>query len=127
MNYQAFRIKLAAIADQPFRFGHHDCVWFVSELMKAATGRDLNPFKYVDRRDAVRVLRRHGGFETALTKALGTPIASSTLRDFDIVMIKTKEASLIGVFFCGWILVKGPRHVVQVSGDLAYKVWRWRA
>ena len=48
--------------DAPFHYGSNDCCGFAHEVVYAVTGRRVDhDYQYTGKRDALRLLKRHGG------------------------------------------------------------------
>lgn len=80
-----------------FAWGVHDCCTFAAGAVLAVTGRAVPLPAWSGRREAVFTLRRLGGLRAATTAQLGPVQAPALARRGDVVLLRQRGRSLLGV------------------------------
>lgn len=119
-----FRDALAEHAGRPTRFGHYDCVSFVAGVLKDGMNLDLQPYPYFDRGSAIATIRILGGFEQAVSSALGEPCDPADLVDGDVVMVQGMAGRIVGIMVNDVVVVKAPHGVHQLQKEAIIKAWK---
>jgi hypothetical protein len=106
----------------PFAFGRFDCAIFAGRCVDAITGSALTEaFGYANKREAIRVLRRESGLESAVSHRLGEPITGHCARRGDVCLIDKKT---LGVCIGPTIAVLANQGFEFYPLSRAQKHWR---
>lgn len=119
-----FRDALHDHAGRPTRFGHYDCVSFVAGVLKDGLDLDLQPYPYFDRRSAIATIRKLGGFEEAVSSALGQPCDAADVVDGDVVMVQGMNGRIVGLIVNDMVVVKAPHGVHRLFKEAIITAWK---
>lgn len=115
----------------PFAWGSSDCVCFASDCAKAITGVDfLAEFRgYTTEDEALALIKREGGLEAGLDKALtclkAERCALPLLRRGDIVLLAMDDKTLAGVWLGGFALAPFPdKGLCRIPKQFIKAGWR---
>lgn len=109
---------------QPFGWGALDCCTFASGAVQAITGRAVPLPAWSGRRDAVDVLRRLGGLRAATTAQLGPVQAPALAQRGDVVLLRQRGRSLLGV--CLGHAWAAPGRYGLAFGPMSEALCAWR-
>jgi len=126
MNWAAFDRALAEV--RPFAWGERDCCLFCADLVLALTGVDYAARlrgAYHTRREAVLLLRAHGGMEAMVTALLGPARPGAFARRGDLVLAPADGvgANAIGVNIGVSHVMAGHHGVVTRPRNEARACW----
>lgn len=85
-----------------FIWGEADCLTFCANVVKDLTGHDyMAEFRgYRGKYEAIRLLKKLGGIEAAVTRQLGAPVLPVRLRRGDVALADLGQGDALGVV-CG--------------------------
>ena len=126
---------LRSVNSKEFQLGTFDCFKFTNDAVIAMTGKDymVDITEYNDYKSAIRILKKFGSVEKAVTAKLGKPNKNLLFAQRgDVVMfehesIPNNEGYLkqaIGI--CGGLNIYccTKKGVVEISMENARKVWK---
>ena len=121
-NILVFRQRLAKTARQEFEWGIRDCCLWAADLVEAAHGIDYAAsFRgtYSSQREAMRIIRKHGGMESMITKLTGIePVGPMFANVCDPVMATVNGIPAIGIKLPAYAVFKskfGTTEIVDLS------------
>ncbi len=86
--------------NEQFVYGLNDCCQFVREGVERVTGKPIDTSdigKYSTVKEALRVLKKQGGFESLGKKYFGDPIEPTYAQRGDIVLFNYKDVEAVGL------------------------------
>ena len=126
---------LRSVNSKEFKLGKFDCFKFTNDAVIAMTGKDymVDITEYKDYKSAIRILKKFGSVEKAVTSKLGKPISNLLLAQRgDVVMFEhesiPREQSYLkqALGICGGLNIYccTKKGLVEISMDNAKKVWK---
>lgn len=109
-----------------FLWGGSDCCQFTAEVLREIGTPVAIPWAYSSKREAVQILRAHGGLYGALCAVLGPPHTMAP-QNGDVALWRCERARGVGIVWAsGWLAtVMGPgAEPVPVSMAYARHLWR---
>jgi len=107
-----------------FAWGMHDCCTFAAGSVLAITGRMVPLPAWSGRRDAVATLRSLGGLPAATTAQLGAMRAPAHAQRGDVVLLRQRGRSLLGV--CLGHVWAAPGAAGPAFGPLGAALGAWK-
>lgn len=115
----------ALIADRlhrPFEWGVNDCALFAADAVVAMTGFDpAADLRGLPERQALRVIRKHGGLYELACSALGP--ARSVMLPGDILLVDNAGRDVLAVFNGNLALAPGAAGLVGIPHAAARAAW----
>lgn len=79
----------------PFRYGA-DCCTFAAEVIESLTGKNpLQGLSYKTEKEAYQIIRRLGGFESAMRHYLGNPYGGHKDGDVCLIQVNGRQAAAV--------------------------------
>ena len=125
---------LQSVDSKEFKLGKFDCFKFANDAVIAMTGKDymVDITEYKDYKSAIRIVKKFGSVEKAVTAKLGKPMTNLLFAQRgDVVMFEHEsipsEQSYLkqAIGICGGLNIYccTTKGVVEISMDNAKKVW----
>lgn len=132
MRRNDWQLRLEAFArsraSRPFAWGSNDCALFAADAVEAITGEHLceDLRGYAGVREALKMLKEHGGVRGIASRALGEPIPVRMAAIGDVVVVPAGKREALGICNGGTVIVPGPGGMVAVSMQQALAAWKVR-
>lgn len=102
-RYEDWPRRLSEFLDRhrmkPFAWGENDCAYFAGKAVEALTGEDhYTKYKYKTEAGAYKIIKKNGGIEGIISKALGEGhgnIYSAKRGDVVIMKLPEKTAGIV--------------------------------
>lgn len=104
-----------------FRYGRYDCVTFTSNVIKAMTGENPNPFRYKNRSEAESILQEREGLE-AIVDSLFESKPPKMAQRGDLVMVE-EDGGTLGICVGSTVAVAAKVGVTYVPLTSALRAW----
>ena len=129
-----WRVHLDALVfariNTPFAWGSNDCALFAADAVQVTTGVDMAAQLrgYSTAREALRIIRKHGGLWGIATLALGQPLSPAYACPGDVALVPSsvgsKREALAVCVSCDKAAAPGASGLHIVPIDRALCVWR---
>lgn len=104
-----------------FRYGRYDCVTFTSNVIKAMTGDNPNPFRYNNRTEAEAILQEREGLEAIVDTLFESKHPKMSQRG-DLVMVE-EDGGTLGICVGSTVAVAAKVGVTYVPLSSALRAW----
>ena len=113
-------------AGLPFEYGA-DCCAFAAECIESLTGRNpISDLVYANEREAYKIIKQHGGMESAICHYLGEPYDGH--QDGDVCLIDANDGrKAAAVIYRDRVVARVENGLVDYPLDRAIKVWKCQA
>ncbi|CAB4194509.1 hypothetical protein UFOVP1254_95 [uncultured Caudovirales phage] len=110
----------------PFAWGTNDCVLFAADCVLAMTGVDhAAQFRgYTSATHAARLIKKLGGLEAIVTRALGQPIDLNKVTAGDVVLVNIESGNALGIYSGNACLGPGKDGIMAVGRTQIIAAWK---
>lgn len=110
----------------PFEWGRNDCSLFACDAMLAMTEVDhAAAFRgYTTAREALRLIKDHGGLRAIASAALGESVAPAYAAVGDLVLVKNNGRELLAICNGTNVIAPGKSGMVVLGMDAAVAAWK---
>lgn len=110
----------------PFAWGSNDCVLFAADCVLAMTGVDhAAQFRgYTTAVHAARLIKKLGGLEAIVTRALGLPQALHEVTAGDVVLVQFESCIALGIYSGNACLGPGKDGIMAVGRTQILLAWK---
>jgi hypothetical protein len=129
-RYPDWQLRLDAFvrdrAGMPFAWGSNDCCLFAAAGVEALTGERPMPHLrgYTTAREALEILKAHGGLQAFASAALGPAIPPQLARIGDVVMVRTEDAEALAICNGQTVIAAGEHGLIAFPMKQALCAWR---
>lgn len=123
LHLQAF---IQARWSQPFAWGQQDCCLFVCDAIHAITGRDpaADLRGYTTEREALRILREHGGVRGLADARAGEPVPVLAAQVGDVGLLPLDGRDTLALCAGAHWLAPGANGLAALPLEAASHAWR---